>query len=363
MSMLTEKLGRLFKRGRTKDGLEVGVRADAGDLPVHRMSKREQREATLMQLKQGYEEVTETMKSLRSHMEEQARRSDRLLDLMEGLPDVLRSIPESNQRQTQVLQAMRSQMDTQTQTSERLSTALTELAGATGRQQNALGELHKQMEASRQSGESLRDSLGILSETMETMTDASKSNVDAVNAIAQQTRDNQRHTEDLYRKTQRQTVVMSSVSWALAIVALAVAGYVAVMVTRVAERPVAPAPNVDASRGERASVADTPAPVDTDAAVQPPVDSTQPVQSDEAAPADALAAPDEPMAATQPLPTVDEDEVLYDLLGPVLEPAEVESPAPDAQDQPAPDAAPDQTPDVPAAPPGPATAGAEADDE
>jgi len=109
------------------------------------------------------------------------------------------------------------------------------------------------MDASRASGEALRDSLGILSETMESVAGASKSNVDAVNRIAEHTRESHRTTSELFRRTQKQATVMSAVSWALALAALAVAGYVAVMVTNVADRPIASQASPAATPGSDAA--------------------------------------------------------------------------------------------------------------
>ncbi len=227
-STLSAKLSNLFKLRRP-----VEVDAHGRMTPL---SARSNREATLQQLKSGYMEVVDTMQALRSHMEEQARRSDRLLTMMEGLPEVLRSIPETNRAQTDVLNAIQGQMRTQTESTGQLSTALTDLAGATQKQQTALGELQKQMQTSNEQGASLRDSLGILSETMEHVTDASRSNVEAVNHIADQSRSNDKRLRELFHRTQKHTTVMSTVSWALALVSLGIAGYVAVMVANVAEQ-------------------------------------------------------------------------------------------------------------------------------
>lgn len=231
MTPLAEKLGKIFRRNRTEP---VQVDSETSGPPAKRSARG--REAAIQRLEEGYTQVLDTMQSLRQHMEAQAQRSDKLISMMEGIPEVLRSIPETNKRQTEVLQAMQGHIESQSKTTNQLSTALTDLAGVTERQQTALTEFQKQMDASRASTESLRDSLGILSETMETMTDASKSNVDAVNAIAAQSRSNQDRTESLYKKAQRQSTIMSSVSWAMALAALAVSGYVAVMVTKVADR-------------------------------------------------------------------------------------------------------------------------------
>ncbi len=229
MSAITRTLNKLFGHS----GPAIEVRADAIDQvrPVKRMSRARQREAMLVQLQQGYGEVVETLKSLRDHMEEQSARSDRMLAMMGGLPDLLRSIPETNKRQTQTLEAIRTHLQHQSESTAQLSGALTDLAGVTTEQHKAMDELHQQLAANRASGEALRDSLGILAESMEHVTDSSKANVDAVNRIAEQSARNERHTGTLFRRSQRHATAMSAVSWALALVALAVSAYVAVMIT------------------------------------------------------------------------------------------------------------------------------------
>ncbi len=229
---IATKIGRLFKLRRP---VEVDPHTHSNS-SNRSLSTRAGREATLHQLQEGYMEVVDTMQALRSHMEEQARRSDRLLNMMEGLPDVLRSIPESNRNQTDVLKAIQGQMRTQTETTGQLSSALSGLSDATTHQHAALGELQKQMQTSNEQGASLRDSLGILSETMEHVTEASQSNVDAMDRIAEQTRNSDQRLRDLFGRTQKHTTVMSAVSWALALAALSIAGYVAVMVAQVADQ-------------------------------------------------------------------------------------------------------------------------------
>ncbi len=140
-----------------------------------------------------------------------------------------------------------------------------------------MDELLRQIDNSRASGEALRESLGTLSTSMQSMTDASRTNVNAINRIAEQTRDNQQHTDNLYRRTQKHATVMSAVSWALALVALAVAGYVAVMVSQVgsgnlgpAENQAATAPVITAGPGGAAS-GDAPA---ADASTEAPAGDT-----------------------------------------------------------------------------------------
>lgn len=299
---LASKITSLFKRGRKP--VEV---SPTGAVQPKPKTRKEQREAAILQLQQGYAEVVDTMHAIRRHMDQQSARSDRLLGLMEGLPDVLRSIPETNAKQTSVLQAIEGQMRTQVESTGQLSTALTDLAGATRHQQEALGELHQQMDLGRQQNESLRDSLGILSETMEHVTEASDSNVTAMNSITEEVRGNDKRFRDLFQRSQKHTTVMAAVSWALALGALAISGYVAVMVARVAE-----------SIPPRQAVAATPAvveaaPVATDPTV--PTAEPAPTPTAESVPADAMPAPSPASTPTSPTESVDTVADPIDLAG------------------------------------------------
>lgn len=231
MSAITRTLGKWF--GQKGTAVEVRAETIDGVRPVRKMTRSQKREAMLVQLQRGYGEVVETLKSLRDHMEEQSSRSNQMLTMMSGLPDLLKSIPETNQRQTQTLEAIRTHLQHQSESTAQLSGALTDLAGATTEQHKAMDELHQQLAANRASGEALRDSLGILAETMEHVTDSSKANVDAVNRIAEQSARNERHTGTLFKRSQRHSTAMAAVSWSLALVALAVSAYVAVMITRI----------------------------------------------------------------------------------------------------------------------------------
>jgi len=296
-STIASKLGNLFRLGRKP----VEVSVDGQMMPkLKPRSKREQREAAIQQLQQGYAEVVDTMHAMRSHMEKQSMRSDRLLHLMEGLPEVLHSIPQTNAKQTSVLEAIQGQMQTQVESTGQLSTALTDLAGATRHQQEVLGELHQQMHLGRQQNESLRDSLGILSETMDSVTDASRSNVQAMHEITEQVRGNDSRFRDLFRRSQKHTTVMAAVSWALALGALAISGYVAVMVARVADRiPPQTPPAMTAS--VTPTTPDTPESVSADPTpvVVPPVEVAPVVESVGDAPVEADAMPPfDPDAAT-----------------------------------------------------------------
>jgi len=190
------------------------------------------REQSVQQLKKGYNEVVDTMQVLRDHMQKQSERSDRLLHLMEGLPEVLKSIPETNRNQTQTLFAIREQFEQQGAHSGELSSALNRLAQVTTQQDQ---REQRREESERESSEAMLGSLSTLNQTLDGVREAQQSNAATVDRIADRTEASQQTLGQVFRRGQRQMTALAAVSWSLALAALAVSGFVAYEVSQLAE--------------------------------------------------------------------------------------------------------------------------------
>ena len=84
-----------------------------GDRPVSLDVQRvedggpeQRREVTVAQLKQGYGEVVDTMAAIRGHLDDQRGRQDRMEQMLSGLPEVLKAMPEAARTQTQLVKAI-----------------------------------------------------------------------------------------------------------------------------------------------------------------------------------------------------------------------------------------------------------------
>ncbi|MEO0587723.1 MAG: hypothetical protein AAF078_08800 [Planctomycetota bacterium] len=196
---LRSKLANLFNWSRQPGpgGDDASTRA-AVEVAVAR------RDASLLQLKEGYTDAVDTMAAVRRHMDEQARRSDRVIELLEGLPDILRAMPESAEKQARILEHIQGSLESQHNTTKSLATAL---QSATESQKQVSTHLKAQLDASNHSREAMRDTLGTLTATM---SDVTQSNAATRDAIAQQAND----AREMVGRNQRFMVI--------AIVALAV---------------------------------------------------------------------------------------------------------------------------------------------
>jgi len=200
--------GSLFKRNKP-----VEVKIDQGMVPASREDK------SVLQLKKGYNEIVDTMSAMRTHMEQQSDRADRMLEIMEQLPKVLESIPETTTAQTHVLQAIHQNIQTQNETQVQLSAALTNLASATQQQEDAVKGIRNEL--SHQRGEQA-EIINSLSGTLGQVTAASVANTDAMRAVAKKAEETDRNTAELFEKSRRNFVGVTVISWSTAALILVV---------------------------------------------------------------------------------------------------------------------------------------------
>lgn len=226
-----------FKRDRGAVKVDPHARPDAEDgeggenLPAQ--SQTGGREVSIAQIKQGYGEVVDTMQSVRRHLDDQAQRSDRMIQLLEGLPEVIRSLPEQNKAQTEMLRAIYQNMERQTETTGQLSTAISSLSTVGENQQKTMTELQDHLRAEDVARRELREGIGTLDNTLTEVRESSDSSRSALESISEQARQRDQAIGEMFQRSQKTTSAMMAVSWALAIVALAVSAFVAVRVTQI----------------------------------------------------------------------------------------------------------------------------------
>lgn len=241
MPPIKDKVGHFFAWAlKGKDPVSVDVaRRDDPDAP---------KEVSIQQIKQGYGEVVETMQSVRSHLEQQADRSEKMLELLGSLPEVLQSIPESTRTQTGMLEAIHAHLQDQNQTSQQLTDAITGLATASSHQQRSLTAIDTHLAEGHESRSQLNQGVAALNDTLGQVRESNAATRASMGAVVQQTQVNDERMREMYQRSQKMNTMMVILCLALATGALALGGYMAVLVSKVVNEPAASvtATNVDA---------------------------------------------------------------------------------------------------------------------
>lgn len=191
-------------------------RKPAVNVPAVRDEQEKHREASIAQLKRGFNEAVDTMKVMRDHMEDQARRGERMVELLEGLS----AMPEVARQQTDTLRSLGENLDAQRASSDQLSTAVASLTDATGRHDHALGRLEQRLgtqDQVRQSLDHLAESMADTARTQQTVREAYRQDLE--------------HTRLIVAKGRRTLIALATLTTLLAAGALGVAVYALVVLS------------------------------------------------------------------------------------------------------------------------------------
>jgi len=187
----------------------------SGSKPVRVEANDPNREATILQLRRGYSEAVDTMRGLRYYMQEHAERQEKIVELLQSLPDALQN-SEAGRRHTETLDAIRHGLDRQQAEAAKLGRTLDGIARSTDRQEAT----HK----------SIRDNLDRDAATRDRLLhalDASREDAEKTRQAFVETAESSRLSEDALRaeliQTRRLTIALLGVTAAAAVAGVIIA--------------------------------------------------------------------------------------------------------------------------------------------
>lgn len=228
------RIGRLFKRAPKSNGMGgIETIGDEGSHSPNSIVETRQtllrpwgrNQATLNQLQEGFQSLTELMGAIRQNLETQGRRQDELLEHLSALPKVLEMIPETNRIHGQTLHAIHEQLVHQAQQQDTLGDILEKLGQTGGEQKELLENVRERVETLNHQDRAMADSLNTVSTALE----STSRNAAASTEVLSHLRDNLRTRDtELERVLHRQGIRLTTMM-VIAIV-VSVAALVAVMI-------------------------------------------------------------------------------------------------------------------------------------
>lgn len=192
-------------------GLLSRIRGDKSvELQVQRVEEgtEQRREVTVAQLKQGYGEVVDTMAAIRGHLDDQKSRQDRMEQMLSGLPEVLRAMPEAARTQTQLVRAIGAHLETQSTATGQLTEAIHGLSQSSRKQDATLEGIQDHLVVESETKRELNTSMLSLNAAIEGV---EASNLAAREALARSREEAERREERLvqmHNKGQRTNTLL-----------------------------------------------------------------------------------------------------------------------------------------------------------
>ena len=168
------------------------------------------RDAKMAAIQRGVDALSDLMNSVRQNLEDQGRRQDQLIGYLRDLPEVLRSLPESQRAQVEALRTLAEHMSQQSVQQERLAEVMEKMGEAHSGQKKILESLDQRMDTLGAHDEAISDHLRSVGSAMQNVSRHSESSTQ----VLQQIRDNFQVRGDeleriLHRQNTRFTTILS----------------------------------------------------------------------------------------------------------------------------------------------------------
>ncbi len=207
--------------------------AGGNGVVARRFGNSRGRDNAIEKLEKGYSEVLDLLQSVRGHMQDQSNRSERLLEIMEWLPEALKSMPEANRNQVRMLEVLQDHLQMQAKSGEQLGHSLKELTRLADNQDQGMIAFNQQLNAHQETSNNMLESFGAINGTLGKITGANETNTSVLRGLLAQTMSTDNSVRELFDRNRKQMLVMTIVTSALALVAIGMAGWVAAMLMRV----------------------------------------------------------------------------------------------------------------------------------
>jgi len=171
-------------------------------------------------VEQGFRQMLNLVHTVRNHLNDQAQRSEQVVELM-------RSIPEANQNQKLMLQVFKQHLDQQSQKETRLVKAMNDLAGFSQKHNQSLTAIEKRLGSQLQSNQNVIKGFVALTKVVGNTNQSQKVNTRVLHELTRASRMQNYTIREMFAKSRRQTLIVCLIGWSMAFVALAIAGMMA----------------------------------------------------------------------------------------------------------------------------------------
>ncbi len=152
---------------------------------------------SVAELQKGYQEVIGLVSKISDHLDRQAARTDRLVELMGEMPEALGALPEINRQNARLLDVISDHLEHSRSREDAFNNALARISEATSSHADVLGLVQQQLENNTQTSAQLTKSIDTFQ--------------GAVSELAKSNRDTRERTAELMKQNaDRETMLVNA---------------------------------------------------------------------------------------------------------------------------------------------------------
>lgn len=214
------RLGNLFRRNARNGDLPLSHDANAIEPRGTFLRPWARRDASIQQLQDSFNTLTDLMSTIRQSLDGQSRRQEELVKYLSHLPDALQSIPESSRVHGETLRAIHGQLEQQNINQNRLGEILDRMSQSDGEQKQNLDEIRERMDAIRETDETISANLSGLGSALQSVTRNSTAGAQVLEQLRDRLNDRDGQLEQIIHRQGTRFTTMLAVAIFLSISAL-----------------------------------------------------------------------------------------------------------------------------------------------
>ncbi|UCD75106.1 MAG: hypothetical protein JSV91_15140 [Phycisphaerales bacterium] len=169
------------------------------------------------------EELMSLVRKMDEHLDQQADRTDRLLDVMDRVPKSLEPLPEISRQNTCLVEALHDHLAQGRDRDSVLKDALANLTRSGGRQTEVLGLIQQQLEANHRAAKERAVALARLNDAMNVLASSNNRTGDLISELVRSDEKRQGELTAMLGRTQKWVIATLACCAAASVTALVVA--------------------------------------------------------------------------------------------------------------------------------------------
>jgi DNA repair exonuclease SbcCD ATPase subunit len=210
-------------RGTQAAALDDAGGARAASPAATAIEPKSVRSRTASDGNRSLEEIMSLVRKISDHLDGQTDRTERMLQLIDRMPQALDALPEINRQNARLLESLHAHLDQARRREEALNDTLATITEAAKHQTEVLGLVQQQLDHSSQSSAQLTGTLSELRQSLSDLAQANTHSSEVLSKMAEATGERENRLTDTLTRTQRWIIAGVLCASAASIAAIATA--------------------------------------------------------------------------------------------------------------------------------------------
>jgi uncharacterized phage infection (PIP) family protein YhgE len=214
------------------DAQSAAARNGQDDEPTHskggeghlaRFIPRSNRAKAISELQRGYDEVIRLVRKVSDHLDTQTERTERMMSVMERLPQAIDALPEINRQNARLLDILSDHLAQSKSREHALNDTLRRLGDASDHHTEVLSVLQRQLDTNHRAAEHMAETLSSFRDALSSLAETNNRSTDLLSRITEASDERESKLTTMFQQTQRWMIAVGGTVGALALIAIILA--------------------------------------------------------------------------------------------------------------------------------------------